>query len=356
MSSAAKAPNVPQMAHSSLIARHRLDSVCQQVWLDTIAGRYEGALYVTIMSQCSFERLRKALPTEPASARPLRVLTLDPNLDRAAIEALGRHLVEHRNAPEGAVKQVREAALQWLALARESKYAAFLRLKSYNSSPTLQGILVPDQFVLVELLPYDTFKENRPAIFIRQTDDEENYSTFAKAFETLWAQSSPLVFGESVDASSQYTQAYHELRRYRDFELAAAGWFAALQIGLATVVWRDPAGMVKVLGKSDIAQFLLPVLVYLLGFSGILSVCYSKSRYEQLVQAMLGRFPDAYEWPRLPPSRKLAQPFFWIVGVLGFLPVVHVFLLGLALGWSTLVCALSVSSSLLHSCFLGHSG
>jgi hypothetical protein len=287
------------------------------------------------MSKCSFEDLQKALPTEPNGARPLRVLTLDPNLDRAAVEAVGRGLVEHRDTPHGAVRQVREAALQWLGLARDSRYAGFLRVNAYDSAPTLQGILVPDQFVLVELLPYDTFKENRPALFIRRTDDEKNFGVFAKAFEALWNQSSPLVLGESVDVSSQYTQACHELRRYRDYELTAAGWFAALQIGLATVVWREPAKMAEVLGKNGVVQFLLPTLIYILGLSGILSVCYTKGRYKQLDQAMSRRFPDAYHWARLPKSRVSIQPIFWIVGMLGLLPVVHVFILGFAFHWTT---------------------
>ena len=140
---------------------------------------------------------------------------------------------------------------------------------------------------------------------------------------------------------TQYTQAYRELRRYRDYELAAAGWFGALQLGLATVIWRDPLGMASLLGQSTIAQCAFSVLIYLLGFSGVLSVCYGKSRYEQLVRAMRKRFGDAYEWPRLPRSSRRAQPFLWIVAVLALLPAVHVMLLGRALHWPIPVQGLS---------------
>jgi len=262
---------------SILIAKHRVDEFVKKLWSDTIAGVYGEAWYITTMSKCSFDKIGEALSERGGRAHTLRVLTLDPNLNRKA----------------------------------------------------LQG-LVTDVFVLVEILPYGTDKRDRPALYIRLEDDKESYQTFAKAFKELWTASPELVIRESVDANTQYTQFATELRRYRDYELTAAGWFGALQIGLATVVWREPGWMLGILCANCLAQFVLAALIYILGFSGVFSVQYSKIRGRQLQQDVVNkRFPEALSG--LPPAK--VTPYHWIVIVLGVLPVVHVCLLAFLLHW-----------------------
>ena len=87
---------------------------------------------------------------------------------------------------------------------------------------------MPNEFVLVELLPYGLSTSERPALLIHKSDEEESFEVFAKAFEGVWAHAAPLLPGDAVDDNTLYSQSYMELRRYRDYELAAAGWFGAL--------------------------------------------------------------------------------------------------------------------------------
>src|ERR1017187_3722020 len=101
------AANTAETQRELLIPRHRRDAVSQGIWRDTISGKCPNALYVTIMSKNSFEDLLAWLPPNPPEAVRLRVLTLDPSLGRAAIEAFGRNLAEHKDAPWRAVNQVR---------------------------------------------------------------------------------------------------------------------------------------------------------------------------------------------------------------------------------------------------------
>jgi hypothetical protein len=75
-------------------------------------------------------------------------------------------------------------------------------------------------------------------------------------------------------------------------------------------------------------------LIFLVGFSGVSSVCYAKSRYEQLSKAMHLRFGSSYGWPDLPRPRQFGQPFQWIVSALCLLPVAHLLLLGILLSWT----------------------
>jgi hypothetical protein len=127
-----------------------------------------------------------------------------------------------------------------------------------------------------------------------------------------------------VDFNTQYTQAYNELRRYRDYELQAAGWFAVLQIGLATLAWRDLLFLHKNLDNNGFAQFVFTALVYLIGVSGVISVSFAQARYQALQNATVRRFGEAYTWTNLPKASGLVKPVNWIIGMLGLLSCVYV--------------------------------
>jgi hypothetical protein len=317
------------------IPAHRSDSESHEIWNQVINGDHPDALLVTIMSKESFKDIELALRNNPEQRRPFRVLTLDPAMNKHAIEAFGRHLSEHKSAPSEAIPQVRNAAIRWAALAK--RFPGRMVVKTYNSAPTLHGILVENDVVLVELIPYDTPKGSRPAVLIRRADDKDNFDLFANAFKRLWENGKDIVAPVEVDDNTLYTQAYTELRRYRDYELTAATWFTALQIGLGVALSANTSTYQFVLKHNPaLTQYVVGGVIWVLGAAGVSAVSYAKARYEQLRKAMECRFGAFYTWPTLPRGRLgwFISPFSWIVFAMTMITAGQMFLVAKAFGWS----------------------
>ena len=325
-------------AYAEVVAEYRSNPLAQTLRVEVLSGKFENPLYVTIMSKHSFDDVIEMLPQAVESGHQLRVLTLNPSLAPAAIEAFARNLPEYRRTPWRAVHQVRDAAEQWRAL--KEKYPHFLQVKTYDSIPMFQGILVPDQIISIELIPYCVHKAERPGLIIGK--DHAAYKRLEQAFDELWKDGVALVVPR-VDDNTQYTQACMELRRYRDYELNVAVWFGALQLGLATVIAKTDLSQTILIQR--IPSAFLAGLITLLGISAIISICYGKARYEELSAVTSSRFGYAYDWPKL--SRTALQPFVFILAVLAFLPIANVFFAGVLLKWSGFRLATLVSSSLL---------
>jgi hypothetical protein len=59
-----------------------------------------------------------------------------------------------------------------------------------------------------------------------------------------------------IDKNTIYTQSLMEYRRYRDYELTAAGWFTGLQIAFITAVSHIPDHLLCPLRTDLIATIL----------------------------------------------------------------------------------------------------
>ena len=147
-------------------------------------------LYVSIMSKDTLDEMEGRLDKARHSATSIRVLTWDAGVGGQVVEAFRRHLGEYKTNPKGAFSQVKDASAEWNRL-RERYPDVIVDLRRYSSVPTMQGILVKGAWVLVELMPYHTTKDMRPALFLTPKLDPELYPIFAGAFEGLYIDSKP---------------------------------------------------------------------------------------------------------------------------------------------------------------------
>lgn len=174
----------PDGAHRlPLCMSHRKPgNVLDRYYLGALAS-CESVLYISIMSKNSFDLVEKHLTV----GTRLDVLTWMPS-STAEMLGFGKH--EKTKFPKSAaekkakIAQVRGALKRWRDLAQDHK----MRLRAYASTPTLQGVIVRGQWALIELLPFDTPTEERPALLMRadQPQELEAFKFFSKRFERLF--------------------------------------------------------------------------------------------------------------------------------------------------------------------------
>lgn len=152
--------------------------------------KYEGAfasgqdvLFITVMSQHNLKQMPTLLEKANVNNTRLRVLTWDPNLSTETIDSLRKHLGENPENPERTVEQVKQASQDWDSLA--SKHSN-ITVRKYRSSPTMQGLVVGKEWTQIELLPFATHPDYRPALILTATSDPEAFELFRSAFENLW--------------------------------------------------------------------------------------------------------------------------------------------------------------------------
>jgi hypothetical protein len=179
-------PSIHDLAESvSVFPLHRR-IVAEELYEASFKSGKE-LIYVTIMSKHTLmkmpERIRYA-----KDSHTINVLTWDPNVGPQATKAFGKHIGEERTAG----KQIRQAYTEWQKLARESP-AVIKRACGYLSSPTMQGVIVLDDWALVELIPYHTAPDDRPAMFLSASLDTSLFSLFQSAFMALMEDSIPIV-------------------------------------------------------------------------------------------------------------------------------------------------------------------
>jgi len=144
-------------------------------------------IYVTIMSKHTLLKMPKRIRCAKDSHTTLNVLTWDPNVGPETIRAFGKHLGEETTAQQ----QIREAYAKWQKLARKNP-TVIKRAGSYLSSPTMQGIVVLNDWALIELIPYQTAPVERPAMFLSASLDVHLFSLFQSAFKALLEDSKSL--------------------------------------------------------------------------------------------------------------------------------------------------------------------
>jgi hypothetical protein len=141
-------------------------------------------LYITVMSQATLKTMRSRLDTCKTTGTKIRVLTWYRKISESVIEAYRKHLNEPY--PERAVEQARRATADWRVL--ETEYPQNVFVREYASIPTMQGIIVHDKWAVLELIPYATHPNERPALVLTPESDSELFALFAKQFERLWDQ------------------------------------------------------------------------------------------------------------------------------------------------------------------------
>lgn len=133
-----------------------------------------------------------------------------------------------------------------------------------------------------------------------------------------------------LKSDTVYTQWCTEFRRHRDYELTAAGWFSALQIGLATIMYHLPDSISNTLHDHATPKIAWTILVSLVGLSGVLAVSYTKERTSQL-----GSLMNAV-WGTLPlPRSTVLNPYFFVIANLIAISVGNFLLGGFLLGIPT---------------------
>ena len=140
--------------------------------------------WLTIMSLHTLREMETRLTKAQATRTRVNLLTLDPALDPGVIGAVQLHLNEPPYDVNATARQIREAWEQWSALAK--KYPDPIRVRTYKSIPTMQGILVRDKYIAVELIPYDTQTGDRPGLLLTRNEDPELFNLFQQKFISLW--------------------------------------------------------------------------------------------------------------------------------------------------------------------------
>jgi hypothetical protein len=153
---------------------------------------------------------------------------------------------------------------------------------------------------------------------------------------------------DELSINTLYTQWCTDLRRHRDYELTAAVWFSALQIGLATAAGRLPDPLTNALRVDITAKIIWALLVTLIGLSGVLAVAYTKERTRQLASFMNNGLGLGATRPL--PKSTFVSPYLMVMTNLIFLPVANLLFGGVVLAWPR--CALCVTASLLFCLLL----
>jgi hypothetical protein len=144
-------------------------------------------IYLTIMSKHSLLRMPERIRCAKDSHTILNILTWDPKAGQKTIRAFGKHLGEETTA----LQQIQEAYTEWQKLVRENPLV-IKQAGSYLSSPTMQGVIVLDDWALIELIPYHTAPTDRPAMFLSASLDTHLFPLFQSAFQALLRDSTTI--------------------------------------------------------------------------------------------------------------------------------------------------------------------
>ena len=139
---------------------------------------------LSIMSHHTMDDMRRRLERARETTTTVNVLTLDPELDLATVEALRIHLDEKHNKNAAAVAdQIKGAFDNWSSFVDEFP---LLHVGKYRSIPTLQGVLVKGEYMTIELLPFATSTTRRPGIYLTRAADHELFDLFEGSFLAMW--------------------------------------------------------------------------------------------------------------------------------------------------------------------------
>ena len=182
---------VPERQTSATLYLAHRNSKARDEWYERALASEGEVLYVSIMSDHSFEQFDRYL--KPRTT--VNVLTWMPST-ALEIEGFAKHLRESGNK----VEQVRGALRKWDARKdpKNEHYHENITVRTYESSPTMQGVIVKDDWALIELILYDSRTVMRPALLLnnREESDREAFRLFSDRFRALWDSATPRKQGE----------------------------------------------------------------------------------------------------------------------------------------------------------------
>lgn len=165
----------------SMYLRHRITA--NRFYEDAFSSGKE-VWYLSIMSQATVKEIEPKLQKAKAHNTRLRVLTFDPDASPETIEAIRSHLQENNSDPSKTAIQIKDAWNQWTYYA--NKYPNVVEVRKYKSIPTLQIIVVGDEYAKVELLPYNTPPNDRPGLVITSNTNPELFQILKNKCMNLW--------------------------------------------------------------------------------------------------------------------------------------------------------------------------
>jgi lambda repressor-like predicted transcriptional regulator len=157
-------------------------------------GSGRDAFFLSIMSLNSFQVLDEYLSPDTR----LNVLTWMPKT-ADEIRGFGKHLHED----DDKVEQTKNALIEWdkRVNQKDTVYRNNIRVRTYDSTPTLQGVIVKDKWALIEMIPYDTKPGFRPALLLRRDVDSEHsaFEFFSDRFLAMWNSAHERKIGDLPD-------------------------------------------------------------------------------------------------------------------------------------------------------------
>ncbi len=161
--------------------------VAQELYEASFASGKE-VIYLSIMSgKNALESMPERIRCAEAANTRINVLTWDPEVGSDVIKAFGNHLGEEPTV----VEQTQKASAAWKKLAQQHP-GTIRKAGIYRSSPTMQGLVVLNDWALVEMIPYRTPPSERLSIFLSAALDAELFSVFQSALKKLLADSQAL--------------------------------------------------------------------------------------------------------------------------------------------------------------------
>jgi DNA-binding Xre family transcriptional regulator len=177
---AVRMPRAPKgSSRIPLCMLHRSTPDVRRKYYEAALGSGRKVLYLTIMSSRSFKNLKTHLNPETE----LDVLTWNPT---TADEIRG--FAKHLNEGDDKIRQTQNALNEWDRLKNKN-----IKVYSYESAPTMQGVLVREEWMLVELIPYSTIPDLRAALLLRRAEPSEQpgFDFFSDRFEALLRSAKP---------------------------------------------------------------------------------------------------------------------------------------------------------------------
>jgi hypothetical protein len=164
-----------------LLMSHRNDPVGHRYFEEALKS-CRRVIFIATMSKSSFDAIDQYLSGDTQ----LHVLTWMP-VNGHEIMGYAKHLGETGDK----IAQVKNALREWdkrIDPDKKETYRPNITVKTYASSPTLQGVLVEKKWAMIELLPYEAGTVSRPGLLLREEEDAEKeaFEFFWKRFDSMW--------------------------------------------------------------------------------------------------------------------------------------------------------------------------
>ena len=155
---------------------------------------------ITIKSLHTRNQLEDRLKKGFVNVSSLRILTLDPYLDCSIFESLARLLNEPVDNCQG---DVEKAYMGFRDL--QSNYP-IIEVRTYRSIPTMQGLLVGRDYVVIEQLTYQSSPDDRMALILPRIGAPNAFALVQDRFQALWRDATPIPKAHTANLTPKTSQ------------------------------------------------------------------------------------------------------------------------------------------------------